>query len=177
MKLFEISKLLILNEILNTKIAVDSWHKDGEKDIGVMHIDNDAYHVILEPVSYNEIPDHPLIVVNVAFEKLVNNQSTQEMTGDNKSASKVIGAITHALHDRLQQYHCDVIIFVAKDNVAKRMRVYNYVASHFGAGFSRRRENIKLNSAGAVATMLIGNHIAPEIVDQLEQIIIQSNKP
>lgn len=128
MKLHEITTSLILNEILDTKIPVEKWVKDGDAEIGTMDIGDDVYRIIFEKFDY-DVDGVIKKGLNIAFEKLHEGIGySQKLTLDNTSASKVLGAIYNACISKLKNTTYDAIILVAVDNVEQRMRIYNVMA-------------------------------------------------
>lgn len=167
--------LLVLNEIFNTKIPVDEWKQiDGETIHGYITVNNERYVIILEARTYN-FNSNSVPFVSVAFAK-IDEQGimSRELTLDNKSASKVIGAITNGLYDKLSQYDVNIIVFVARDNVQQRMRVYNYVANNLGRGFNITKQNISLPD-GALATVMhnknVDKHLILQFYEHLDTIV------
>ena len=116
-----------LQEVFDTIIPVDKWHNIGDSIIGDITIDNSDYQIVIETFIY-KFNDVDKTVINLAFDKIVDGKASGDLSLDTKSTSKVFGAILNAALQKIEQYHCDVIVFMAANNVEKRMRVYNWIA-------------------------------------------------
>lgn len=135
--------VVILNEMFDTKIAPNKWSYNGSNRIGHLIIDKEDYFIKLEPKIY-VFENKEYSFINVAFSKLINGKETENLTYDNRSGSRVLGAIFHAVKDEIQKYETDAIVFVATDNVEKRMRIYNNLVSKLHPNFKDNITNIKI---------------------------------
>lgn len=125
-----------LYEVLNTRIPIENWNQEDNRLIGQLVIDNFTYHIFLEPRTYpfnNKIYNF----INVGFAKMVNNKPEYGITFDKASStkrldaaktSKIVGAISNGLIDKLKDYHYDAVVLIAQDDVEQRMRIYNMIA-------------------------------------------------
>lgn len=155
MKLHDVFDFIIsINEMFNTKINIDSWKDNGNKRVGHIKINDADYYINLEPHDYN-FNDKKINFINVSFDKLVNGTKTQELTYDNKSGSKVIGAIFNAILEEISKYEVDAIVFIALDNVEKRMRIYNSLIGKI-TNFLSYKENVKLPNNSSM-TIIFNN--------------------
>lgn len=170
MKLHTLFKTIInLNEVLNTVIPPDKWEQRDEVLVGTLIIDSDSYEIYLEPITYT-VDDKTFDVINVAFAKIVNGKASRKLTLNNKSSSKILGAIINALYDKIKQFKYDAIVFIARDNVEKRMTLYNRIARNKGGNFLISKENIPIINGG-VATVLYDKDFPDKYMDRFEQQI------
>lgn len=158
--------VLSLNEVFDRRVPV-TWEARGATSVGKLTVDGAEFEVRLEPFTY-EINHRPFQVMNVAFAKLINRHPTEELQLNSKNASSVIGAIVHAVREKLQAINYDAVMFAAVDNVEQRMRVYHYAVSMLKGEFNRRRENIDLGG-GQKATVLFMKSVSSEDIDAFEQ--------
>lgn len=158
MKLSDIFEdALILNEIYDTKAPVKAWVKDRLGNLeGEFSIGDKTFLIALEPFVY-EFEQKKYKCINVSFSLMINGKESQQLTLTNRQSSKVLGAFLNNIRDKIPEFDCDAITFMAEDNVDQRMRIYNYFARHFGQGFTERIENIE-NGLGK-KTVLFNNNI------------------
>jgi hypothetical protein len=128
MKLDEIKPIFIINEIFDTKIPVESWTHNGNESIGALTVDDDEFRIKLEHLFYQVKTLPRKEFINVTFAKSVNGEWSEKLTLDGKGASKILGAIMHAVIDELSNHKYDAIVFAATDNVDRRMHIYNSLA-------------------------------------------------
>lgn len=138
-----------LYESMNTSIPVDSWKQEGKNLYSYINIDDEIFRIEFEPISYQEYN-----AINIGFSKIVNDHPSQEIVLQSKNASRIIGAITTAMFDKLSDFSYDAVIFIARDNVTQRMRVYNYIAKKFHQKFKYMIENIKLENGQQMTALL-----------------------
>ncbi len=161
MKLFE----LCLNEVFDTKIPVDNWSRDNNRLMGDINIDNEHFQVIIEIQHYN-FQSNYFNFLNIAFAKIVDGKPSQELTINNKNSAKILGAIYNAIIAKTKelsaQYEIDAIVFVARDNVNKRMSIYNKMTSTMFNPFLVYKTDIPLPD-GAKMTALFRDNIDPQL--------------
>lgn len=109
-----------LFEVLDTKPDKLSWENVDGRDVGTLEVQGETFEVYLEPGKFDEFS-----YINIAFAKIVNGKPSEELVLSDKSGSKVMGAIVNSIDSRLNHYKTDAIIFIAVDNVEKRMSLYN----------------------------------------------------
>lgn len=143
--LFKEQFIVNINEVFDTKIPPNSWttEVDGTK-VGHLKINEADYYIRLEPKTY-AFEKVTYTFINIAFTKLINGKESEKLTYDNKTGSKVLGAISNAMRDELQKYEADAIVFIATDHVEKRMSIYNKLIREFGGkGFLSSMRNVKI---------------------------------
>lgn len=160
--LFEI--VINVNEVFDTKISPDKWEQRNNQLVGTLSIDQTTYEIYLEPADYS-IKDKTFNIINVAFAKIVNEQPDRNLSLNNKSASKIFGAIINALLEKIKQFEYDAIVFIARDNIEKRMSLYNQIARHKGGNFLSQKENITI--PGGQATVLYNKNFPQEYREHL----------
>lgn len=130
MKLHDLFDFVIsLNEVLDTKIEPKSW-ENGPNDslIGKILVDDKTFLIKLEPLTYS-FNEKEYLGINVAFTLFKDNKEIEILTYDNRSGSKIIGAIINALETKVNEYNWDFLLFIATNNIEKRMKIYNKIAS------------------------------------------------
>lgn len=159
-----------IDEVFNTKIPIDQWETDGATKIGILTINDQQFRILLELRTYKQFT-----FINVAFERFDSTlqQWTTDATFDNKSASKIIGAIMNGAIPELKKYECDAVIFFARDNIDKRMRIYNSIARLYMKDFGNIRENVVLPN-GNVCTIVFSSNIKSK--EDVDAIIDTGNK-
>lgn len=152
-----------IDEVFNTKIPIEQWITDGSNKIGFLTIDNQKFRIKLEARTYKQYS-----FINIAFEIYSDelHDWTTDATLNNKSASKVIGAIINGVIPEVEKYESDALVFFAQDNVDKRMRIYNHIASLYMKKFGHIRENISLPN-GNVCTILYTSKLSKADVDAI----------
>lgn len=166
---------MLLNEIFDTKIPVEQWRRDGYREIGIIHIDGEEFHIILEERHYT-FQDKTLNFINTAFAKIVNGRRSQRLVVSSKNASRILGAIYNAVIGKINPRNdIDAIVFVARDNVAKRMSLYNQMTSNMFNPFTDVIENIPLPE-GAKATILLKHTVDHDMVEAFKQHLAILNK-
>ena len=116
-----------LHETLNTHFDDQSWRQEGGKLVGDATLDGEHFRLLLEPGTFT-VDDISYNFINAAFQKIIDGKPTEKLQLTGKIASRIVGAVANALHDRVQLYDFDAVVFFADDNVDDRMRVYNKVA-------------------------------------------------
>lgn len=170
MKLQEFLKLdwvVDLREVFDTRIPVDQWKQTGNNLRGTIIVNDETFVIVLEPTTFEEFT-----MINIAFEKIIDGVPTQELQIHSRNASMIIGAIRHAVMEKLQEFEYDALVFTAQDNHEKRMRIYNSLVSLFKNSFAFRIDNIEtIDSRGRriVMTALITHSVPPEKVQSLIQ--------
>ena len=159
-----------LSESLNTRVPVDDWYKEAEKLIGVLTVEDTQYTIEFEPIVYNNFK-----AINVGFSRIVDGNRSQELTFNNNSGSAVLGAISNAIREKLNDYEYDAVVFIAADNVPQRMRIYNMIANRFLQSSSHIIENIDLLD-GRKTTILITKRVSNDDVEEFKQHLMSKNK-
>jgi hypothetical protein len=149
-----------LHETLNARFDDEAWHQEGRNQVGIATLGDETFKIILQPVSY-PLDGITYRAINAAFQKIVNGRPSEDLQWNSKNASQVVGAITNALLERVALYDFDAVIFMASDNIEKRMQVYNQIArrrwSQEGLGTSI--ENVEVGD-GRRATILLSKELA-----------------
>ena len=155
-----------LFEVLDTKPDKLSWHIVDNRDVGTLIIQGEIFEVYLEPGEFGEFS-----YINVSFAKIINGKPSEELVITSKSGSKIMGAIIHSLDERLNRYETDAVIFIAIDNVEKRMSLYNRCIKFFK--FIKPKDiikNIKIKK-GMVTIVIISN----KLNNQKQEFLLQIN--
>ena len=165
-----------LFETLNTKFDDEAWvrHKKGE--IGTAILGDETFQLHLEPITM-PIDGINYRAINVAFAKMVDGKPSQELTLTGKNASKIVGAITNALLERVELYDYDAVIFIARDNIDARMTIYNKIAARrwVQEGLGESIQNISLGD-GAVCTALLSRELARQKRDVFIEHLMKLKK-
>jgi hypothetical protein len=146
-----------INEVFDTIIPVDSWTTRGETKVGHLKIDNEDYYILLEPKIFS-FNNQSYNFINIAFRKMVNGEESEELTYTNIAGSKVIGAIANAMRTELKKHEYAAIVFVATDNVDKRMAIYNNLTRKFGGDFLSCRPDVPI--PGGKMTILFNKNFS-----------------
>jgi prophage DNA circulation protein len=169
MKLFE----LCINEVFDTKVPVDNWIKKGDSIIGNIVIDHEQFQIIVELQHY-KFNNESFNFLNIAFAKMVNGIPSQLLTITSKNSSKILGAIFNAVSEKTKElsdlFNIKAIVFVARDNVSKRMSVYNRMASNMFSPFSVSKTNIPLPKGGRMAALFRDN-IDPQLLKSFIEFV------
>jgi hypothetical protein len=149
-----------LLETLNTRFEDEAWEQVGNRQVGTAQLGDETFRIILEPLTY-PLEGITYRAINVAFQKLVDGRPSEDLQWTSRNASKVVGAITNALLERVALFDFDAVIFIAADNIEKRMTVYNQVARRrwVREGLGTSVENIDLGD-GRKATILLSKELA-----------------
>lgn len=152
MKLIEIQ----LDEVYNTKIPVERWTTNDNSVVGDIIIDGERFQIMIELLHYS-FNSNRFSFLNIAFAKIISGAPSQELTITSKNASKILGAIFNAASDKVKelsnQYDIKAIVFVARDNVEKRMSVYNKMTSNLFNPFTMSKTNIPLPNGGKITAL------------------------
>lgn len=158
----DVNDIINVNEVFDTKIPVENWIKKGNSIIGNMFIENEQFHVIIELQHYN-FNNKQFNFLNIAFAKILENgEPTQLLSLTNKNSSKILGVIYNALSSKIKELSnkldIKAITFVARDNVDKRMSLYNRMTSNLFNPFTSYKQNIPLSN-GAKMTILFSGYL------------------
>ena len=135
-----------INEVQDTKIPPKSLTTEaGGARAGHIVIKAEDYFIHLEPKTY-KFDGKTYTFINIAFKKAIDGKESEDLTFDNKAGSTVIGAIFNAASDEVKKYEVNAIVFIAKDNVEQRMRIYNNLTSKFHPDFLACIKNITIPS-------------------------------
>lgn len=159
MKLSDIiglDNVVCVNEVFDTKIPVESWKIVGNTITGDLIIDTEQFNIILEIQTFT-FNNNTFDFLNVAFAKIVNGKPTQDLIITSKNSSKLLGAIFNAISDKIKelsaQYDVDAVVLVARDNVDKRMSLYNKIASNMFNPFTVSKTDIPLPNGGKMTAL------------------------
>lgn len=149
-----------LHETLNARFDDEAWEQVGNRQVGTTLLGDETFKIVLEPISY-PLDGITYRAINVAFQKLIDGQPSEDLQWTSRNASQVVGAITNALLERVALFDFDAVIFVAADNVEKRMKIYNQVARRkwVQQGLGTSLESIDLGD-GRKATVLLSKELA-----------------
>lgn len=163
----ELEWVFDLHETLNTRFDDEAWEQVGNRQVGTAQLGDETFKIILEPLTY-PLDGITYRAINVAFQKLVNGKPSEDLQWTSKNASAVVGAITNALLERVALFDFDAVIFVAADNVSKRMTIYNQIARRrwVKEGLGSSVENVDLGD-GRKATLLLSKELARHKQDAL----------
>lgn len=174
-----LDNILCLNEVFDTKIPVENWKIVDNTIIGALIIDNEQFNIILEVQTFN-FNNINFNFLNVAFAKIVNGKSTQELSLTSKNSSKILGAIFNAISDKIKelssQYDIDAVVLVARDNVNKRMSLYNKMASNMFNPFNISKTDIPLPNGGRMTALFKQNFDPPTLKLFIEYVDSIGNK-
>lgn len=138
--------------------------------MGHIDIDGRKFIVMIQPGHYKlELED--VNFINVAFALLDENGNfSTKTTFANISPSKIIGAVVNAILQYINKHAPDIVLFMAHEQVDKRMRIYNFLAQHLGSSYGTFHTNINIGDGGK-ATIVFSNNISDNTKAQFEQII------
>ena len=162
-----------LNEIFDTHIPINKWYYRGTTLVGQLNVDGELFNILFEPGRYR-FDQGQYMFINVAFEKIVNGESTRELQFNSRKASSIVGAIVNALIDKLKDFQHDAIIFGASDNIEKRMRIYNTIANRFAKTFRFVIRDVKTNDG--IITILISKSVSQEHASDFIEYLKTRNK-
>lgn len=162
-EIFGVDWIENLNESLTTRFDTTKWKIVDGVDTGIGQLGAETFKIRLQPQTYI-FKDHTYNFVNVSFSKLQNGVETEELQLNSTNASLIIGAITNGIQDRTNIYDLDGIVFIAADNVQKRMRLYNAIARRKWAGLGTIIENVDIGG-GRLLTALVSKELSPLIHD------------
>lgn len=152
-----------LNEMLDTRFDAESWKQVEDTQVGTGKLGDEVFKIYLEPRTYI-VNGREYSFINVAFAKLVDGKPTQELQWNAKNASQVVGAVQNALIERVKLYQFDALVFIAADNVEKRMLIYNKIARRKWSHLGTIIENIDLGD-GRVLTACLSKELAADDVN------------
>jgi len=159
----------VLNEIFDTRIPIENWRQENNNLIGYFRSGEDEYRLVFQFLNYF-LGDDRKVVINCAFDKIVNGKPSEVLTLDNKKASQVIGAFYNGIVDKIKNLEYDAFSFVAGDNVEQRTRVYNFLARNamklLGGMIA---ENIPIS--GGIMTIVTKKNVSDEELKAIENIL------
>ena len=126
-----------LFEALDTKFTNQTeWEFDGDEYTCSGMINNDTYRVYLQYITIDDTntPLDNTTFLNLGFAKKISNEEeTEKLQKSNENRSKVIGAVSNTLKDKVSelanQFKIDfIVLFVIKEE-EKRLRLYNLLVS------------------------------------------------
>jgi hypothetical protein len=149
-----------LLEMLNTRFGDEDWKQVGKQQVGTAVLGDEVFQLRLEPFTL-PLGDINYQAINVAFAKMVNGEPSEQLTLTSKNASKIVGAVTNALLERVALYDFDAVVFIAEDNIEARMTIYNKVAERKWTqrGLGESVQNIELGD-GRRCTLLLSKELA-----------------
>lgn len=167
MKLFELKKPLTsigpiedIFESLTTKINFEWRLKNGILE-GIGMLGDTDIKLSIQPITCNELNG-----CNLTFATKRGEEFIETFRGDlAKESSRIIGAVTNGLIDKLHEYDYDFLCLIAKDNSEKRHSLYNFIArklSKINNMYVREFEN-----SGAKVTLMCNSSISSETCNQL----------
>jgi hypothetical protein len=142
-----------LSESLNARFDSAAWSLENGIDVGIGDLGSERFKIMIQPQIYS-LDGRTYQFVNVSFAKIVGNAESEELQLDSTNASKIIGAVTNAIHDRTKKYELDAIVFIAQDNVEKRMRLYNIIARKKWSRLGTIIENIDIGGGRRLTAMI-----------------------
>lgn len=158
-----------INEILDTKIPVESWTTEGTRLIGLITIDDCQYRIRLEPFTF-PVNNKLRNAVNVAFTKIINGKEEQYTTNDSgTTASKIIGAIMNGMKSKLDEYNFEAVTFAATNSVDQRMRIYGFIAARYGKQFGVTIPNIKIPNG--LMTIITTSHLTDDEIEEVKKAV------
>lgn len=154
-----------LYESMNARFDDEAWHREGSTEVGNAEIDGEQFKIILEPGTY-PIGGYTYSFINAAFQKIIDGKPVNDLQLTSKNASKIVGAISNALLDRVQLHDFDAVLFIADDNSEDRMRVYNKIAERKWTrlGVGEALYNIDLGN-GRLCTILYRKDLGKQKLD------------
>ena len=156
MKIHDIFKeAFIFNEILDTTAKIE-WRQEENTDYGVFNLDENEYRISLEAGTFYDFK-----FINVAFHIHLNGQWSTQPTLNNSAASKVLGAISNGIKNRLDLYEFDAVLFFANTLQDKRMRIYNFIAKRLVKRFGHIKENVPIGDD--FGTIVFKDSLSPKI--------------
>jgi hypothetical protein len=134
---------MLLNEIFDTNVEV-KWSPVSSGHRGKFELDGDQYEIQIDDYEL-KLPSGSFDLVDVGF----TCNGSYALTGKG-SASKVFGAVFHALIPKLNELEPDIILFGvhSRNNAAEgRKAVYSKLGSWFSRGGSWKYQSEWLNTA------------------------------
>lgn len=163
-----------LHETLNTRFDDESWEQVGRNQVGTAVLGDETFRIIMEPQHFllDGINYH---FINVALQKIVDGKPSEELQLNSKNASKIVGAITNALLERVALYDFDAVVFIASDNIEARMTIYNKIANRKWTqqGLGQSLENIDLGDGRKMTILLskeLARHKSSAFIDHLKRL-------
>lgn len=91
----------------------------------------------------------------------------------NENVFALLGGISNAFRHKCTSENVEVVMFIAVDNVIKRMDVYNLIAKKIAKHFGSIRQNVDLGQ-GCVATFLYSSGVQDDFILSLDLAIKRS---
>lgn len=177
MKLEEFLQLdyvMNLNEIFDTRIPVENWKQENGTLSGYITIVDEQFKIIFEPGTY-PTDNYTYRLINVGFEKLIDGVYVRDIQFNSKNASSIIGAISHAIYDKLNDYEFDALVFAAVDNIEQRMRIYNTIIRNMIKDMGLYIPNIK-TERGMLSVVIMKNSLAENHATELIELLTNQQK-
>lgn len=164
MKLTQVLESFPIMEMLNTKLDEPVvWEQEHQQDICKCSIDNGSIglKLVISAITYKQLSG-----LRVGF-LLWNGTDYVEHIGavSTISSAKVIGAVTNALLDRLNDYEWDFIVADAKDAVAVRMKLYTRIVERIARSNSWQYGSGVVNNIGIA--VVSKEHSCQDIIDNI----------
>lgn len=130
------------------------------------------YDINFEPFDY-DFSGKQYKCVNVNFEVIVDGVPTTNLT-PTKFSNQVMGTIQNSLSEKLIQFDIDAVLFMAMDNIEKRMRVYGRMADKFAKIFGKVYRDIRMEKAEAI--VILANHIPVQTQAEILKFTQEKNQ-
>lgn len=121
-----------------------NWKEEDHKLHGYFESSEFQYRVVIEPFQYQNYN-----CANIGFEVFKDGKPTTELTSA-KYGNSVFGTVLNASSEKITQFDIDAVVFIAIDNVEKRMPVYKRLADRFARNFGEAFEKVKLTNGEAI---------------------------
>jgi hypothetical protein len=152
-------EIVDLNEVFDTKISDIDWKHEGNNYVGKLKINEDQFKINFEPGTFSG-----LNFINVSFQIFKDGDWSTNATLDNKSASKIIGAIINGIQDKIGDFQFDALVFFAVDHSEKRMSIYNWIARRYLKKLGKIRENVKMKD-NQFCTIIFNKEVSKNIIE------------
>lgn len=120
---------MLLNEIFDSVVAI-KWSKRSSTVVGDFSVDGLDFRILLEPATFT-FNDTVYDFINVSFVRKDGEIETTDLLGQTKTSAKIYGAILNGVKSQLKKYTYDALVFIATDNVEKRMSLYDSLVNRF----------------------------------------------
>lgn len=144
-----------------------NWKEEDNKFFGYFSSPEFEYRIVIEPFHYLNYN-----CANIAFEVFKEEKHTTELTSTTFSNS-VFGTVLNASSEKITHFDIDAIVFIAVDNINKRMSLYKRLADKFAKNFGQVFEKVKLTNGEAI--IIISNNIPEkDRADVYQYVLTQS---
>lgn len=167
---------MLMNEVFNSTVHID-WTEDDKIAEGIFTVNDLTFKIKLERSEYT-FKDNVYTYVNVGFKRKDDEGGwTDALIGDNAFTPKIYGAIINGVNSKIIGAPLAALVFIAQDNVEKRMKFYNRILDHISrANFTGEIYDIDLGDGRKCSMILNDKFHNREILNDFKKYLAGLDK-